>query len=81
MMFRKSLIIVALLVAFSALSLGDIIYLKSGRQLEVDDAQVVGEKVHFTVFNGRMSIALSAVAKIEKRGQGRSPRWPERYGR
>jgi hypothetical protein len=46
----------------------DIIYLKNGNVLEVDDAVVKGDFVEFGLFNvsGRMSIELLAVERIEK---------------
>ena len=65
-MLRKSITIMLLLAFFSIGAMADIIYLKSGRTLEVDNARVDGDKVVFTVFNGKMSIARSAVVKIVK---------------
>lgn len=61
-------IAISVLVMFCAVSLAsaDLIFLKKGKTIEVDNVKIVGDKVTFTVFNGRMSIALSAVARIEK---------------
>lgn len=55
-----------ILLAFSSLTSADIIYLKSGNKIEVEGAEIKGDLVVFTVFNGKMSIELSAVTRIEK---------------
>lgn len=73
-MLRRSLIIVALLAAFSMASMADVIHLKSGRTLEVDNAQVIGDKVVFTVFNGHMSVSRNSVVKIVKTEGKADPR-------
>jgi hypothetical protein len=57
---------VFLLLSGAIICSADIIYLKNGNQFEVEDAEIVGEKVVFTVFNGQMEIDLAAVARIER---------------
>lgn len=63
----KAVIAIGLLMILGAAPLAaDTIFLKNGNRLEVDGAEVKGEKVNFYVFNGRMSIDISLVARIEK---------------
>lgn len=63
----KAIAAIGLLVVLGTAPLAaDIIWLKNGNRLEVEAAEVNGERVNFFVFNGRMSIDLSLVARIEK---------------
>jgi uncharacterized protein (UPF0335 family) len=73
-MLKRNILIMLLLAVFSMAAMADVIYLKSGRTLEVDNAKIDGDKVVFTVFNGRMSIARSAVVKIVKTETKAHPR-------
>lgn len=65
-MYRIAFSCTLLLALFVSMANADIIYLKNGNRIEVQDAEIKGEMVVFSVFQGQMSIALSAVARVEK---------------
>jgi hypothetical protein len=65
-MLRTVLVSVICLLVWGPPANADIIYLKNGNVLEVDSAEVKGEFVVFSIFNGTMSIDLLAVERIEK---------------
>lgn len=50
----------------SCLAHADIIYLRNGNSLEVNDAEIKGEFVVFSFGSGTVAIELSAVERIEK---------------
>ncbi len=65
-MFRTVVASVICLLVAAPFATADIIYLKNGNVLEVDSAEIKGDFVIFTIFNGQMSIDLLAVDRIEK---------------
>jgi len=65
-MSRMVLASVICFLIMAPLATADIIYLKNGNVLEVDSAEIRGDFVIFTIFNGQMSINLLAVDRIEK---------------
>jgi len=65
-MFRAVSIAGICLLVAASFAAADIIYLKNGNILEVGSTEIQGDYVIFTIFNGRMSIDLQAVERIEK---------------
>lgn len=71
---RKIAVFVATMVlAVVSIAAADIIHLKNGNRIEAEGVRVDGERVVFTVFGGQMSIALTAVDKIEKSSRPIAP--------
>ena len=68
-----TIIATTILLAVVCTATADIIHLKNGNRIEAEGVRVVGERVAFTVFGGQMSIALTAVERIEKTSRPVSP--------
>lgn len=62
----KTFILLLLFVFATTACFADIIYLKNGHTIQAENARIVGDKVEFRVFNGKASVSLASVLKIEK---------------
>ena len=65
-MKRMTLSLAVCAICAVAAARADIIILKNGNSLHVDNAVVEGEFVAFVIFNGKMAIELAAVERIER---------------
>lgn len=65
-MLRAAFSCMLVVAIFASFAHADVIYLKNGNRIEVEGAEIKDDMVVFTVFQGQMSIALSAVARVEK---------------